>query len=264
MTASRRARILVPLGLELAFALAVFAAIRATDGGRYGLGAKAALIRLGHRYGHANTLLGTCREVIGAYPGIEGEPVFADECRMRTYYFLLKQPGRGAGAGNDAGVLELYGHTRIFFIWTEYRRAMKVEGVGGPYEKDWHFCGHWPPPGYVAQARTFSNGSYFYYPPWGRYIELVHRRGPDGKRYCVIVHYGWRDARIETWLDPDDYCIHAIVRPGTENRVEKPVTELFEGVVFDAPVDDAIFDIDGDGFERLKQWIAERESARTN
>lgn len=262
MMASRRARILIPLALELAFALAVFAAIRATDGGRYGLGAKAALIRLGDRYGDAKTLLGTCREVIGAYPRIEEESVYLDQYAMRTYYFVLKHGDKHAD--KRAGIFELYGPKRIFYIWTEGRRAMKIEGVGGPYEKDWLFCGHWPPPGQVAQARAFSNGWYYYYPPWGRYIELAHRRGSDGKLYCVILHHGWRGERIDTWIDPDDYRIHAIVRPGTENRVEKPVTELFEDVVFDAPVDDTIFDIDGEGFERLKEWITERESARTN
>jgi len=47
---SRRTKILIPLLLEFAFALAVFAAIRLTDGARYGLGAKAALQRLVERY----------------------------------------------------------------------------------------------------------------------------------------------------------------------------------------------------------------------
>lgn len=254
---SRAARILIPLAVELAFALIVFAAILATDGDFYGLGAKGVLERVAARYDNCRTYIGVSREVAGAYPRQEPRIGPTDWC-MRTYLLILKRPDKAAG------YLKPFGR-RVFYIKHGDREEFELEGIGGPYKLDMRFRVHLPPPwlGARAHSAAYFGRAFGVIVPRCQYVELARHKGPDGRLYHVITGYR-RDGETHVWIDPGDYHIHAVVRPGSNDSMDCPVTELCEGVTFDEPVDDALFDLDGEGFERLKEWIAEREKAHTN
>jgi hypothetical protein len=255
---SRAARILIPLAVELGFALVVGLIIVATDGGFYGLGTKAVMERVTARYQDCRTYTGTMREVAGEYP--EKEPAIGpfDWC-MRTYFLVFQRPDKAAGC------LKCFGGKKVLYIQNGDREEMVLDEIGGPYVVDMPFRVQMPPPWRVGQAHQAlrlksPSGALA---PRCLYVEVERRKGPDGKRYDVLIGYR-RDGKTSVWIDPDDYHIRAVVRPGSTEVIDCPVTELYEDVVFDEPVDDALFDLDGEGFEKLKQWIAEREKAHTN
>ncbi len=255
---SRAAKILVPLAVELAFALIIGLIIVATDGGFYGLGAKALMERVAARYQDCRTYTGTMREVAGEYPR-KALAIGSFDWEMRTYFLAFKRPEKAAGC------LKHFGGKNVWYIKNGEREAMVLDEIGGPYKLDMRFWVRMPPPWRVARAHRLlrTSASAGQLVPRCRYVELERRRGPDGKRYGVIIGYR-KDGETYVWIDPDDYHIHAVVRAGSTDVIDCPVTELYEDVVFDTPVDDALFDLDGDGFERLKAWTAERESERTD
>ena len=255
---SRRAKILIPLAVELAFALIVGLIIVAAGGGFYGLGAKAVLERAAARYRECETYTGTMREVAGEYPRKE-LAIGPFDWEMRTYFIAFKRPDKAAGC------LAHFGGKRVLYIKNGEREEMVLDELGGPYELDMRFWVQMPPPWRVARAHRLLRvgASAAELVPRCRYVELERRRGPDGKRYHVITGHR-KDGETYIWIDPDDYHVHAVVRPGSTDSIDCPVTELYEDVAFDADVDDGLFDLDGDGFERLEAWIAERESKRTD
>ncbi len=256
---SRSAKIVGPLAVELTFALIIGIIIVATDGGRYGLGAKAALDCLLDRYGDCRTYTATVREIVGEYPNFK-DAGSEEVSGLRTFDLAY------GGLHKMAGSVTLGGRTRYYI-----RRGTSERDDGDSLE-------------YVAGALVLpvdprpwqgplAHAVFLTAPEWrdsvepvsvllkrcrADYVEVRCRPGPGGKPCDVLVLMGQKlDA--ELWLDPDGGYVRAVVWKG----LPEPYTELYDDVAFDAPVDEALFDLDGDGFERLREWIAERESAAT-
>ena len=259
MISSRRAKILIPLAVELTFALAVFLAIRLTDGARYGLGAKAALRHLVERYHTCETYAVTVREVLGEYPKLE-TPSSGTTKALRTFHLVYQKPSRAAGAVTQ-------GESVTYYILNNMNVGREGDGlkyfIGSPVApidpRPWRGpLVHW------IFLPTESIHFLIYPESWlfsfgqGDYLELRRMRGPSGAAHNVLVLTG-RETETEFWLSADRGHVCALVR----KHRRQPYTELYDDVVFEAPVDDAIFEIGGEGFKRLKQWIAERESAPT-
>jgi len=259
LTQAFRARIVVPLAVELAFALVVFVAIVATDGGRYGLGAKATFDTLLDRYGTCTSCVATVREVPGQYPDFipEGEPPAESRCITHLAY---GGPRRMAGSVTDpAGT--------TYHVRHDTSSVSAPPPAFGPLDEQDLVAAPLPWRGPLVHDVFLTA------PEWRDSIdpvdvlferahadtmELKRMPGPGGRPRTVLVLRG-RMTETELWLDEKRDYIAAVV--WKDRRA--PWTELYEHVVFDAPLDDALFDVEAAGLERLKQWIAERENART-
>ena len=182
MRQSPRAKILIPLAIELAFALIVFAAIRASEGDYYGLGAKAVLERVAARYDNCRTYIGVSREVAGAYPRQEPRIGPTDWC-MRTYLLILKRPDK------VAGYLKPFGK-RVFYIKQGKREEFELEGIGGPYKADMTFWADLAPPWLGARAHraAYFGRAFGLIAPRCQYVELARHKGPDGRLYLSLIH----------------------------------------------------------------------------
>jgi hypothetical protein len=255
---SRAARILVPLAVEVAFALVVGVIIVATDGGRYGLGAKAALERLAARYQTCDTYVGRLREQAGKYT-VHDPRVIPFQWEMRTYVVAFKRPGK------MAGYVQYYDGSRSLYVKHDKRAEVLVDGIAAPLALK---AAPWvqPPPWCVGRVHGLleSRNMLAALAPMCDYVELERRKGPDGKHYAVLVAH-CKLTETEVWIDPGDDRVRAVVRPGADDCASSAtIAELYGGCVFDTPLDDALFNLDDDAFGKLKQWMAERESAPTN
>ncbi len=285
---SPSAKILVPLAVELAFALIVGVAIVATDGGRYGLGAEAAWDRLVERYSSCRTYSATIVHVRGEYPRLtefhseeKGRSIF-ELCPGGSLYVLLyKAPWRFAGTISAVGDMR-----RSFWIamrgspwliepsaWMDLDENEVVMGVA-------YYGPQWDPPlvyrlllthgspglvgwtqvvhvdGPEGDSATWDMSDARWEPVL--YIERERRRGRDGGLWDVLVVHS-KGSKREVWIDPADGGIGAVVWPRPENAW----TELYLDAAFDVPIEDALFEPTDEGIERLKQWIAEREKEPT-
>ena len=256
---SRGARNLIPLAVELAFALIIGIIIVATDGGRYGLGAKAALDRLLDRYGDCQTYTATVRETVGEYPDLDGDS--PDEASgLRTFHLAY------GGLRTMAGSVTLGGRTRYYIRsgTSEREEGDSLEYVAGslvlpldprPWQGPLVHAVFLTAPEWRDSVEPVS---VLFKHCWADYVELRRRPGPGGRPCDVLVLMG-RQFDAELWLDADGNHVRAVVWKG----LPEPYTELYDDVAFDAPVDEALFDLGGEGFERLREWITERESAPT-
>ena len=91
------------------------------------------------------------------------------------------------------------------------------------------------------------------------HVDVERRTAPDGKPCFVLTVWQGRPWR-ELWVDAETHELRACVfMQGDDVH-----TELYMHTRFDQPIDAAIFEGGEVGLEKLKQWIAERESAPTN
>lgn len=243
MTASRRPRILIPLALELAFALVVFAAIRATDGGRYGLGAKAALERLVDRYRQCETYKANIVDMAGAFPHVV--PKALESRVTRQYWLLYKAPNRFAGT---------YNHIGGPWLFVQNGQQFRVE-----------LPPKWTSPDSTRSRVTMTTafGFVWYPPPLAyelllaghdaptlqrvRYVSVERRRGPEGRPLDVIV-LEYKYERREIWVRPEGEIAAVVYR-----TVREPYTEVYVGTGLGAWVHDAVFNMES--FDALREEV---------
>ena len=208
---SRAAGIVGPLAIELAFALIIGIIIVATDGGRYGLGAKAALDRLLGRYGDCRTYTATVRETAGEYPDLQD--VAPDEASgLRTFHLAY------GGLRTMAGSVTLGGRTRYYIRSGPSQReeGSTLEYVSGslvlPLDpRPWQ--------GPLAHAVFLTAPEWrdsiepvtvLFKRCWADYVELRRRSDPGGRPCDVLVLMG-RQFDAELWLDADGNHVRAVV-----------------------------------------------------
>jgi len=278
----------MPLVVEIAFALVVFIAIRATDGGRYGLGAKAAWDRLLDHYRGCKTYSATIVPARGAYPRLtevepeeQGRTVFELRPVGFVYTLFYKAPGQFAGAISTGGDMRrslwIARPGNLWFAgrsaWMDLDESEVVMGVtyegpqwdpplayrllltrGSLGLADWTQVVQVDGPGGDIATWDMSDASW----PPVLYVERKRRRGCDGALWDVLILQS-KGSEREVWIDPVTGGIGAVVWPRSENAW----TELYLDAEFSGPIPDDVFESDKEGFERLKAWIAEREKART-
>ena len=269
---SRRAKILIPLAVELAFALVAFIAIRATHGARYGLGAKAVLEELLDTYQNAAAYEALVMDVPGRYEkALQGGLPYVGDVFWGMQFFF-RSPDRYAAIqyegesfrtqiGDSGTILRIDGmlsHYAVDALHPLERRPVCVaygllRDKKGEVYRDRHAAASdhrgSAPLGELAGFRLLSRVTY---------VDLVRKTAPDGERCDVLVI--WRDRVCgELWIDPATHGLRAVVfRRGVGSH-----TELYMRTRFDSPIDPALFECGEEGLERLRQWIAEREKAPT-